>query len=63
MRVVIIGAGKVGYQIATSLSNEKHNIVVIDTNQEVLDELNENADVLTIKGSAISNSFRRSGSM
>ncbi|HHY13567.1 MAG TPA: Trk system potassium transporter TrkA [Thermoanaerobacterales bacterium] len=54
MRVVIIGAGKVGYQIATSLSNEKHNIVVIDTNQEVLDELNENADVLTIKGSAIS---------
>ena len=49
MRIVIIGSGKVGYQIATSLSREKHDIVVVDTDQEVLNRLNENIDVLTIR--------------
>ena len=54
MRIVIIGSGKVGYQIATSLSREKHDIVVVDTDQEVLNRLNENIDVLTIRGNGIS---------
>lgn len=48
MRVVIVGAGKLGYSIAELLSQEEYDIVVIDTNEERLETVQENLDVLTI---------------
>lgn len=48
MRIVIVGAGKLGYSIAELLSKEEHDIVVIDKVAERLDTINENLDVLTI---------------
>lgn len=57
MKVAIIGAGKVGYQLVESLAKENHDIVVIDINQAILDKINDNFDVLTIKGNGISSNL------
>ena len=36
MRIIIAGAGDVGYHLAKLLAYEKHDIVVIDLNDEKL---------------------------
>ena len=48
MRIIILGAGKVGYQIAESLSNEEYDIVVIDNDEIAIFRVQENLDVLAI---------------
>jgi trk system potassium uptake protein TrkA len=60
MKIVIIGAGKVGYQLVESLVKEGHNIVVIDINQDILDKINDNFDVLTVRGNGISSKLLKS---
>jgi trk system potassium uptake protein TrkA len=57
VRIVIVGAGKVGYQLVESLTKENHDLIVIDTNQDVIDKINDNFDVLTRKGNGISSSL------
>jgi len=57
VRIIIVGAGKVGYQLVESLAKENHDILVVDTDQEVLDRINDNFDVLTKKGNGISSSL------
>ncbi len=57
MRIVIVGAGKVGYQLVESLTKENHDLIVIDKEQEILDKINDNFDVLTRKGNGISSSL------
>jgi trk system potassium uptake protein TrkA len=54
MKVIIIGAGEVGYHIADSLSREGIDTVVIDRNEERLHEISEMLDVQTILGSGSS---------
>ena len=39
MKIVIVGGGKVGAVLAGLLSQEDHDIVIIDTNQRVLEQL------------------------
>lgn len=51
MKIIIVGAGKVGYYIAKHLSHENNDIVVIDTNLEVLQKLGNELDVMCLKGS------------
>ena len=48
MRVVIVGAGKLGYTIAELLSNEQMSVTVIDRDEDRLTALKNNLDVLTI---------------
>lgn len=48
MRIVIIGAGKLGYSIAELLSQEEYDVVVIDKEAGQLENIKENLDVLTI---------------
>ncbi|MGH2511225.1 MAG: NAD-binding protein, partial [Candidatus Limnocylindrales bacterium] len=36
MRIIVIGAGEVGYHIAARLSHEAHEIVVIERHPEVV---------------------------
>lgn len=57
MRAVIIGAGNVGFQLVESLLNENHDVVVIDSNQDVIDKLDDNFDVLAIEGNGVSSSL------
>jgi len=60
MRIVIIGAGKVGYQIAESLSKEAFDVVVIEQDQEVIDRINDNLDVMTLKSNGLLSSTLKS---
>ncbi|MEW6067278.1 MAG: Trk system potassium transporter TrkA [Nitrospirota bacterium] len=50
MRVIIVGAGEVGYQIAKFLSLESVNVVVIDKDRNKLKRIVEDLDVATIEG-------------
>ena len=54
MRIVIIGAGKLGYSIAELLSNEQYDVVVVDQNKDRLENVKNNLDVLTIQANGAS---------
>lgn len=53
MKIVIIGAGKVGYYLAENLCKE-NNVTIIDRNVVALRKAEENLDVLCIKGNGVS---------
>ncbi len=50
MNIVIVGCGKVGTTLVKELVAEKHNIVVIDTDIEKLDEIGNMVDVMCVHG-------------
>ncbi len=50
MKCIIIGAGKVGYSIAATLSEERHEVTVIDLDGSRLENLEEHLDVHVIEG-------------
>ena len=54
MNIIIVGAGKVGYTLAKYLSVEMDNITIIDNNLEALERINNNLDVMCIKGNCTS---------
>ncbi|MDX1671527.1 MAG: Trk system potassium transporter TrkA [Balneolaceae bacterium] len=54
MKIVIIGAGEIGYDLAGLLSEEKHDVEVLDRDKECLNKVTENMDVLTHVGNATS---------
>ena len=54
MKIVIAGAGDVGFHLAELLTHENQDIVLIDTNQEVLDYAATHLDVMTLRGDSSS---------
>ena len=54
MKIIIAGAGEIGYHLAKLLSMESHDIYVIDQNSQKLNHLNTHIDVFTKKGDAAS---------
>ncbi|MDU5989317.1 Trk system potassium transporter TrkA [Anaerococcus vaginalis] len=50
MNVIIVGAGKVGSYLTSKLSDEGHNILVIEKNKDVLERLLASNDVMGILG-------------
>ena len=54
MKIVIAGAGAVGFHLAELLSKENQDITLIDLNDEVLLQAGRHLDVLTIHGDATS---------
>ncbi|MDR1677349.1 MAG: Trk system potassium transporter TrkA [Deltaproteobacteria bacterium] len=52
MKVIVAGAGEVGYNIAERLSRDKVDVVLIDSDQSRLDTVVDTLDVQTILGSA-----------
>ncbi|TDI76980.1 MAG: Trk system potassium transporter TrkA [Bacteroidetes bacterium] len=54
MKAVVIGAGQVGFEVAKMLSQEDHDVIVIDVNQEALERVSEKLDVMTIQGTGTS---------
>ncbi|HHW32151.1 MAG TPA: Trk system potassium transporter TrkA [Clostridiaceae bacterium] len=53
MKILIVGAGKLGYKIASAISTTSADITVVDNDAEVLDKVREHLDVLTIKASGV----------
>lgn len=54
MKIIVAGAGDVGFHLAKLLAYEKHDIVVIDLDEEKLKYISSNLDVATIKGNSTS---------
>jgi trk system potassium uptake protein TrkA len=54
VRIIIIGAGEVGYHIAQRLAVENKEVLVIDRSADALRKLAESSDVQTIQGSGSS---------
>ncbi|WP_419787832.1 Trk system potassium transporter TrkA [Pseudodesulfovibrio sp.] len=54
MRIIIIGAGEVGFHIAQRLAVENKEVVVIDKSSEALRKVAETSDVQTIQGAGSS---------
>ncbi len=50
MRVIIVGAGEVGFQLAKFLSVEDIDVVVVDRDKEKLKRLSANLDVALVEG-------------
>lgn len=49
MNIIIAGAGKVGFNLAKTLSIG-HNVTVIDKNSQALDRIQESLDILPLRG-------------
>lgn len=54
MKVIIAGCGKVGYTLAEQLSEEGHDITVIDTKDSKLETASTNLDIIGVSGNATS---------
>ncbi len=54
MRVIIVGAGEVGFHLAERLSQENQDVVVIETDPERAERATELLDVLTVVGNGAS---------
>ena len=52
MKLIIVGAGKVGFSLAANLCQEGHGVTVIDTDRQRLDLLEEHLNVSTVNGNA-----------
>jgi trk system potassium uptake protein len=52
MKVIICGAGQVGWQIARHLSGEKNDVTVVDTNADLVRRATETLDVQGVVGHA-----------
>ncbi|WP_291632841.1 Trk system potassium transporter TrkA [Clostridium sp.] len=54
MKIIIIGAGKVGYTLAENLAAEKNDVTLIDKSIHVIEKVEDNLDVMCIKGNGVS---------
>jgi len=59
MKIVIIGDGKVGFTLTQALSQEGHDVVVIDTHRSTLYQTADHLDVLVMEGNGASASVQR----
>ena len=50
MRIILIGAGKVGHSLADRLTAEDHDITVIDRSEDVINRCQDSLDVMCIRG-------------
>jgi len=54
MRIVIIGAGAVGFHVAKELSQEDHDITIVEIDPDKCRKVNEHLDVLVVEGNGAS---------
>ena len=50
MKIIIVGAGEVGFHIASRLSLENKDVIVIEKNADALRRISENLDVQNVEG-------------
>jgi trk system potassium uptake protein TrkA len=61
MKIIVIGAGKIGFSIAELLSNEGHDVVVIDQDDERIELVDQTLDVQAVVGSGSSRKTLEAG--
>ncbi|MBC8287523.1 MAG: Trk system potassium transporter TrkA [Nitrospinae bacterium] len=52
MRILIVGAGIVGYNLAQELSQEGHDIAIVDQDPERIRRITDTLDVMAVEGNA-----------
>lgn len=52
MKIIIAGAGEVGYHLASMLADEEQDIYLVDRNEDRLNYIQSKIDVFTIRGDA-----------
>jgi trk system potassium uptake protein TrkA len=51
LNMIVIGIGKVGYTVAEQLTQEGHDVTIIDTDESVINDTLQDIDVIGIIGS------------
>ncbi|MCF8304581.1 MAG: Trk system potassium transporter TrkA [Bacteroidales bacterium] len=54
MKIVIAGDGEIGFHLAKMLSDENHDITIVDPHQDLLEMVESRSDLLTITGNSTS---------
>lgn len=54
LRIIVVGAGEVGYDVARMLSREEHDVVVIDQDADAVRQVREKLDAMAIAGNGAS---------
>lgn len=54
MKIIVVGIGKVGYTVAEQLSQEMHDVIVVDTNATALSAATRDLDVIGVNGNGAS---------
>jgi len=52
MKILILGAGQVGSSVAATLAREDNDVTVVDSNNELLEKLQDHYDIRTVNGLA-----------
>lgn len=53
MKALVVGAGKLGYRLAASLIDENYEVTVVDNNEDVIENISNSLDVLSICANAL----------
>lgn len=62
MNIIVVGIGKVGYTVAEQLSQEMHDVTIIDTNEDVINDTLQDIDVIGVIGNgAVSKTLTDAG--
>ena len=59
MNIIIVGCGKVGSTLAGQLSQEGHDISIIDINDQVVEEFSNSYDVMGVTGNGASYTIQK----
>jgi len=59
MKIIIVGCGKVGDLLTAYISKEGHDVVVVDTDPEIIENVVNEYDVMGIVGNGASNAVQR----
>lgn len=62
MNIIVVGIGKVGYTVAEQLSQEMHDVTIIDTDEDVINDTLQDIDVIGVIGNgAVSKTLKDAG--
>lgn len=53
MKVIIIGAGKLGYKLAEAMVKENIDVTIMDSNYKVIERINDHLDLLTVNANGL----------
>ena len=53
MKVMIIGAGKLGYKLAEAMLNSHIDVTLVDSNPKVINRINDHLDVLAVNANGL----------
>ena len=62
MKIVILGAGRIGGSLARNLSNSNYEVCIVDKDKNKLSDLEDKLDIMTVEGHASHlNTLKKSG--